>query len=250
MTKSRTNLINVIRTSLGGSMVEIELDASDYHIAIDKALEQFRMQSENATEESFVSMDLKEDTNTYFLAKEIIEVRQIFRRSTGAPGAGGTEFDPFELAYTNAYILQAGGAGQGGGGMATYYMFTMYQEELAKMFGHFMDFTWSEDTQRLQLLRRPLGTETVLLYTYNEKPEIVLLGGRYTGPWLREWAIAECKEMLGNAYRKFSNIAGPAGGISLPGNEMLNEAHEMKTELRERLRNYESGERPATFVIG
>lgn len=250
MAASRTELIDIIRRSMGNSMIDIELDPEDYHLAIDKALEQFRQQSENATEESFMFLDMQQDVNTYFLPKEVIEVKMLFRRSVGVPGASGTEFDPFELAYTNAYILQAGTVGGGVGGLATYDFFTIYQEELGKMFGYFLDFVWSEDTNKLQIIRRSLGIETIMLAVHNEKPELVLLDGRYTGPWLRDWAIAECKEMLGQAYRKYSNIPGPSGGTNLPGPELLAEAAEAKTELRERLRNYESGERPATFVIG
>lgn len=243
----RNKLINVIRRSLGGSMVDLELDPEDYNLAIDKALEQFRTQSENSTEEAYVFLDLQEDTNVYFLADEIIEVRQIFRRSVGTPGLGGTEVDPFELAYTNVYLLQAGGQT---GGMATYNFFSIYQEEMGKMFGFFLNFDWNPDTKRLQIMRRPLGSETVMLAVYNEKPEAILLTGRYTKVWLRDWAIAECKEMLGYAYRKFSSIQGPNGGTSLPGEQLVNEAKEMKEELRERLRNFESGENPAWFVIG
>ena len=161
---------------------------------------------------------------------------------------GGTEVDPFELAYTNIYLLQAGNAAYGG--MATYYFYTIFQEELGKLFGFYINFVWNTYTKKLQLLRRPIGNETVLLWVYNEKPDLTILNDRYSGPWIRDWAIAECKEMLGNAYRKFPNIAGPAGGTSLPGNELTAESEKMKEDLRERLRNFESGESPSWFIIG
>lgn len=248
MNENRTKLIDDIRRSLGNSMVDVELDPEDYHLAIDKAIQRFRKLSDNATEESHMFLDLSEDTNTFILPDEVIEVQQVFRRSVGTPGSGGTEVDPFELAYTNIYMLQAGSAAYGG--IATYYMFSIYQEELGKMFGFFINFIWDPYTKKLQLLRRPIGNETVLLWVHNDKPEIALINDRYIGPWIRDWAITECKEMLGQAYRKFSTIAGPQGGTSLPGSEMIAEAKERQAELREELRNFENGETPTWFVIG
>ncbi len=244
----RTTLIDTIRRSLGGSMVDIELDAEDYHLAIDKALEQFKSQSEASTESSTLYLDLSDDQNEFILPEEIIEVRQIFRRSTGTLGAGGSEIDPFELAWTNLYLLQAGSTSTGG--IATYYMFTLYQEELGKLFGLYINFEFNSFTKKLTLIRRPRGQETILLWVHNERPEIQLLNDRYTSIWIRDWSIAECKEMMGNAYRKYNTIPGPSGVITLPGTEMLNEAKEMKDDLRERLRNFESGEEPAWWVIG
>lgn len=247
MANTRTSLIEVIQRSLGASLIDIELDPEDYMLAIDKAMEQYRQQSENSTEESLMFMELQENVTTYILPSEVVEVREIFRKSMGNVGSG-TEINPFELSFINTYMLQLGTAP---GGIATYYMYSMYMEELGKIFGAFIDFIWSDDQHRLQIMRRPTSSkETILLWVYNEKPEEVLLNGRYSYPWLRDWAIAEAKEILGTGYRKYQSIPGPSGAITLPGNELIAEAKEMKTELRERLRNYESGERPATFVIG
>ena len=85
--ENRTVLIDTIRRSLGGSMIDVELDPEDYHLAIDKAFEQYRQQSENSTEESHMFLDLSADTNEFILPNEVIEVRQVFRRSVGTPGS-------------------------------------------------------------------------------------------------------------------------------------------------------------------
>lgn len=242
----RTKLIDVIRRSLGGSMVDIELDPEDYNLAIDKAIETYRQLSENSMEESYLFLDLTEETNIYILSDEIQEVKQIFRRSVGTPGLGGTEVDPFELAYTNVYILQAGRAS----GLATYDFFTHWQEQAGKMFGFFLNFHWEPATKKLEIIRRPLGNETVLLWIHNAKPESILLQDVYSKPWLRDWSIAECKMMMGNAYRKYNNIAGPAGGTTLPGDQLMSEAKEEFEQLRQKLRDFEDGSQSSWFVIG
>lgn len=246
--KDRTTLIETIRRTLGGSMIDVELDPEDYHLAIDKAMEQYRQQSEHSTEESTLVLTLSEDKNEFILPEEVIEVRQIFRRTTGTPGSGGTELDPFNLAYTNMYLLQAGSNSTGG--IATYYLYSVFQEELGKLFGLYINFTWETYSKKLTLMRRPIGNEDVILWVYNDKPEISLLNDRYSGPWLRDWATAEAKEMLGTGYAKYPSIPGPAGTTSLPGDALKAEAAEMKTQLRERLRNYETGDTPPWFVIG
>ena len=69
------------------------------------------------------------DTNEYTLPNEVVEVRKIFRRSVGSRtggGDGGSIFEPFNLAYTNAYLLSSSNLG----GLATYDMFSQYQESL------------------------------------------------------------------------------------------------------------------------
>lgn len=244
----RTALIDTIRRSMGGSMIDIELDPEDYHLAINKALEQYRQQGENSTEESTLVLSLSEDTNEFILPDEVIEVRQIFRRTTGTPGSGGSEIDPFDLAYTNMYLLQAGSNSTGG--IATYYLYSIFQEELGKLFGLYINFTWDSYSKKLTLMRRSIGHEDVILWVHNDKPELTLFNDRYTGPWIRDWAIAECKEMLGAGYGKYSTVVGPAGTITLPAAELKAESVEMKTNLRERLRNFEEGSTPAWFVIG
>ena len=42
---------------------------------------------------------------------EVIEVRETFRRALGSTQQSGIDVDPFEIAYTNLYFLQAGRIG-------------------------------------------------------------------------------------------------------------------------------------------
>ena len=243
---TRTELIKEIRLSMGGGMVDLELDPEHYELALTKALETYRQLSENAYEETVAFMDLIDDTNTYFLPEEIVEVRQIFRRSVGSPGRGGVEIDPFELAYTNVYILQAGRQS----GLATYDFFAAWQEQAGKMFGFFLNFTWEPDLHKIEIIRRPLGEERIMLWVMMEKTEDLIFRGRYSKPWLRDWGIAESKIMLGNAYRKYASIVGPQGGTTLPGNELVSEGTEEKERLRQKLKDFETGETPSWLVIG
>ena len=124
---------------LGGGMIDVELDPMHYETALDTALNKFRQRSDNSVEESYVTLPTVIDQNDYTLPNEIVEVRKIFRRSIGSRtggGDGGTLFEPFNLAYTNTYLL----ASSNMGGLATYNMFAGYQELVGRMFGSFIEF--------------------------------------------------------------------------------------------------------------
>ena len=102
------------RTMLGDGMVEVELDPKHYETALERAVDKYKQRSESSVEESYGFLELQADTNVYTLPEEVTNVRQIFRRTVGGANAseGGSFFDPFELAYTNVYLLQSGTIGE------------------------------------------------------------------------------------------------------------------------------------------
>ena len=106
----KQDIINDVKTMLGGSMVEVELDPNDYQTALRISLDRYRQRSSNAVEEAYVFLELQYEQTEYYLPQEITDVRQIFRRGLGGTN-GGTYIDPFSLAYTNLYLLQAGAGG-------------------------------------------------------------------------------------------------------------------------------------------
>jgi len=204
-------------------MIDVELDPIHYNTALSKALAKFRQRSDNAVEESYLFMPTVEDQNTYTLPNEVMEVRQIFRRSIGSRsggGDGGTNFEPFNLAYTNTYLMSSSNMG----GLATYDMFSQYQELVGRMFGSFIEFKWNNTSKQLTLLQRPRTEETLMLYAYNYRPDVELLSDYLASQWIKDYTLAICKYMLGEARSKFATIAGPQGGSTLNGDSLKNEA--------------------------
>jgi hypothetical protein len=245
----RQKVVEFIQAMLGSGMVDVELDPIHYTTAIDRAIAKYRQRSANAVEESFSFLTLQTDVNEYILPKEVIQVRQIFRRSIGSRtggGDGGSLFEPFNLAYTNTYLL----ASTNMGGIATYYMFASYQKEIGKMFGSYINFDWNPTTKRLRISQRPRGEEHVLLWMYNEKPDFALLQNTYSGIWLKDYALANCKVMLGEAREKFATIASPQGGTQLNGTALKAEGKAEMEQLELDLINNKDNQQPLTFVIG
>ena len=247
--QAKKEVYDYCKLMLGDGMIDIELDPQHYEIALTRSLAVFRQRSDNSVEESYAFMTLLPDTNEYILPKEIQQVRQIFRRSVGSRsgnGTGGTVFEPFNLAYTNTYLLSSTNMG----GLLTYELFSQYQELVGKMFGSFINFTWHPTHRKLIIQQRPRGEEEVMLWVYNTRPDFAIINDTYAGQWVKDYSLANCKMMLGQAREKFAQIAGPQGGSSLNGAAMKAEAQTDLERLTKELETLVSGGSGYSFIIG
>jgi len=179
---NKEEVLNDTFIRLGGGSVKIHMKEEHFDLAYRKALKVYRQKAENATEESVMILTLKEDTQSYILPSEVQEVRQILRRGYSKHSGGGSEVDPFELAYTNAYLLQAGRSG----GLLTYELYHSYLETAGKMFGQHINFTWEQRTRKLTVTQISRRDEEVLLWCWNYTPDEVLLEDVYARPWLED----------------------------------------------------------------
>ena len=249
LTTEKQEIFDYVFNSLGGGMVDVELDPAHYETAVKDALDRFRQRSDNAVEETYIFLPLVQDQNDYTLADEIIEVRQIFRRSIGSRsggGDGGTLFEPFNLAYTNTYLL----ASSNMGGVATYNMFSQFQELVGRMFGSFIEFKWNTTTKKLTILQRPRQGEEVLMYVYMYRPDTELFKDYLAKKWIKDYTLAKCKFMLGEARSKFNTIAGPQGGTTLNGDALKQEALAEMERLDAEVKTQTAGGQGYSFLIG
>ena len=244
----KQNLIEYVRLQLGDQIVDIELDAEHFEAAYQKTIGTYRQRAQSAYEESYNFLELVKDVSIYTLPQEVIQVRQVFRRTFGdSTGPFASNFDPFTQASMNVYLMNFNVAG----GLATYDFYTQYVELAARMFGGYMNYTWNPVTKKIQLVRDPKGSgENVLLWTYNLKPEINLLSDFQISQWIRDYMVANCKYIIGEAREKFGTIAGPQGGGTLNGTAMKSEAQVQMDSLIEQLKSYVDGSQPLTWVIG
>jgi hypothetical protein len=245
----KQEVFDYVNAFLGGGMVDVELDPIHYETALTKALTKFRQRSDNSVEESYVFLPLVIDQNDYTLPKEVMEVRKVFRRSIGSRtggGDGGTVFEPFNLAYTNTYLLSSSNMG----GLATYELFAGYQELVGRMFGSFIEFKWNSTSKKLTILQRPRADEEVLLYCYNYRPDSQLLDDYLAKQWIKDYTLAGCKFMLGEARSKFATIAGPQGGSALNGDALKAEAQAEMEKLEAEVSTAIPGGTGYGFLIG
>ena len=245
----KKQLIEYVKLQLGSGIIDVEMDPAHFEAAYQRTIGVYRQRSQNAYEESYSFMQLLDNVNEYTLPQEVTTVRQIFRRTIGlSTGGGSNSFDPFGAATLNVYLLNFN---QAGGSLATYDFYQQYVELAARMFGGYINYTFNPVTKKLQLIRDPRGTgEVVLLWTYNLRPEIVLLSDHQISQWIRDYMVGASKYIIGEAREKFGTIAGPQGGGSLNGAAMKSEGQAAMDRCLEDLKFYVDGSQPLTLVIG
>jgi|TARA_R110001592_G_scaffold105013_1_gene295332 hypothetical protein len=244
----RDKLITEIKLRLGDGMIDVELDPEHYNLAIDRAIQTLRSRSDSAVEESYAFLGTQVDTQEYTLPNEVLNIRRIYRRGVGGGNIGtGTNFDPFDVAFQNTYLINAGVVG----GLANYDAFTQYKETLNRIFGGEYDFTFNSNTKVLKILRKISVAEDIMMQVSNLVPEQSLIQNEYTRPWMADWALAEAKMMLGEARSKYSSgLPGPGGAVQLNGEALKQEAASEKERLLVSIINMEEGNRNYGFIIG
>lgn len=255
-TEKKNEIINYIRLRLGDGIVDVEADQEHFDMGLKQAFHRYRQRSSNAVEESYAFLDIYPETQEYILPQEVIDVKQIYRRGIGSTtGTTASQFEPFATGYINTYMLVAGRVG----GMANYELFTQYQEMAMRMFGGFMNFHWNKVSKKLTLVRKipSMGAnpsseayETVLLHTYNYKPDVMLLNDPQVYPWIQEYAYAMVMISIGQAREKFASIAGPQGGTALNGTALKQEGFTLQDKLDLEISQYMDGGAPLTWLIG
>jgi hypothetical protein len=246
----RQKLKKEMELSLGGGMIDLEADPAHYDLAIDRAFDRYRTRSKNATEESFIFLEVQPETQAYTLPNEVLEVRDVYRRGASGNTAGGTFFDPFSAAVTNSVygIPYASGTS---GNLATYDAALQYQELVGRMFGLEIMYTWNKVTKKLSFHRKFAAPEQVLLWVYNYRPESVLLSSYDSRQWLRDYSVAALKMYIGEARSFFSSIPGPGGGTTLNGDALKSDAQAEMQRLEEEISvQKDGGDEGYWFVIG
>lgn len=243
----RTKLTKQLQLLLGDQMIEVELDSEHYELSVDISIERIRQRTTAGVEESHIFMTLQPDVDTYTLPKEVAEVERLFRRGVGRGSTAGSNFDPFDAAASNVYLLQSGRVG----GLATWEAFAQFQETVGRLFGSELNFIWEPSRSELKLIRRPTAEEDVLIKVWMRRPEDVILTDDYSGPWIREYALAYCKKMLGEARSKFqSGLPGPGGSVMLNGEQLKSDAMADLERLEIELQNFVTSRDGMPFRIG
>jgi hypothetical protein len=244
---NREELIKETQLRLADGVVDVELDREHYDVAIDQALKKYRQLSAGAVEESVIFIQTQPNTTEYTLPNEVMEVRRLYRRGVGTNSGSGSNFDPFDVAFNNMYLLNAGQIG----GLATFDAFSQYKETIGRIFGSEYNFLWNRNTKVLKILRNVAVDEEVAVGVYNFIPEHMLLNDVYAGKWLADYTLASSKQMLGEARSKYaSGLPGAGGAIQLNGETLKGEAQAEIESLIQSVHNMEEGNLPLGFIIG
>lgn len=246
-TTPKSLLSRQIQLLLGSQMVDVELDQDHIDLGITIGIEKLRQQSDGANLEKDIFLHITRDVTEYTLPEEVQEVRRLYRRGVGAYTNGGINFDPVDAAFYNIYMLQPNRSG----GLATWDMYNQFLETTERLFASQMNFTWDVNSHTLKIIRRPTADEEVAVRVYARKSEDDIINDPYCGPWLRSYATAYSKFMLGEARDKFpGGFPGPSGNVTLNGSTLKTEALAEMEKLETQLFNLVTSSDGYAFIVG
>lgn len=256
--EEKAELANEIHLLLGGQMVDVELDQEHIDLAIKLALRMYRQRSSNATMDYFIPFKLIRNKDAYDLSinsrdadvdREIVDVKDLYIRSTGNAGTGtGSELEPFHQAHVSAFLQQSGRAG----GLGVYDFIAQHYELIGRIFGAEFQFTWDRVAKSLLIHRRVKADVHAVLHTFSNRNDYELMTDQFSSFWIQSYALARSKIMLGQARAKFSQMAGPAGGTTLDGEALKAEGQQEIEKLEDDLIKRKDGGKPigSVCVIG
>lgn len=244
--------------ALGGQLVDVEFDPVQFACdqddipfdenesimyAFNKAKRTFIQRGNNNYEKAFAKLDVVKGQRLYQLPPveegHIDTIVKIIR-----PSSGFNVNDPFsQVAYDNVFA----GVGTGGGGcqymqgtanFLSYELTLQTIEKIRTYSAYDVDFIHNKRKNTIELLQPPKGNQTWFLECYKDLSDEEYMDVL----WIQEWAIAEAKQILGIAYRKFQSVPGPTGEVSLNGDAWIQEANEQKRQLLEDLDHGISGD--------
>lgn len=211
--------------SLGSELVDVELGTPSLALAFRRAKKTFQQKGNNSYRKDYYSLALDREVRTYQLPAEVYIVVNVIK-----PTFTFSANDEFSLA---AYQQLFGGTGSLVTGDWLAYEYTLQNMELWQRYlGFEADFDFDEHTKKITFPQKPEQDSIPwILECYHD-----LTDDEYRDVlWIQRWAIAEAKEMLGLAYRKFSQLPGPEGSVSLDGGSLVQEAKEEKRDLLEEI---------------
>lgn len=238
-----------IMYELGGGLVDVEFEVectgfdgnASIEFAFRRARDIYKQKGNNNWRKEFLALPVTKDQTLYNLPDETLgKVNTIIKIIK--PTSGFNIEDPFSVtAYNDLFGNLGTLSGQCGSPRMDYLMYelTLSTLERSRRYGAY-DSQWNHDQFKntIKFLKKP-ETDTVwFLECYRDLTDTEYMDVL----WIKEYATAIAKGMLGLAYRKFSSLPGPTGEVSLSGDQLVSESEQEKQRLIEDINNYVDGD--------
>lgn len=238
----RVRLINVLKGQLGWPQTCVELKEEQFNIAIDNALDNYRMWCAGAYTTNYVMFSLAANQQTYYLnsaidkTDRIVDVTKIHRLNVlGIQAVSGNDAiwsSGILTSYYSAVTVD----------ILSMHMISALSEDFQRLFAGDLTFNWNEARRELFITRKISRPEKVIIECSMEKTEQEILLDRWSKQFIQNWALSENKYQLGMIRSKYSSgTPGAAGSITLNGEMLIAEARQDQTELKQSCLDYEFG---------
>lgn len=231
-----------VYTSLGGTLIDVELEISDIQVCFRKAKRVFKQKGHNSYRNVYLKLAVDDAVDGEFKLPPMLDtVVSVIPAGGGGGGMSGSGDDIFnQMVYNNLFGASGTGSCRGCGGSGDMLMYELQQQQAESLRRRAtaggIVFHHDEMKNTLRILS-PYSGKVVVLDAYYDLEDIEYMNI----DWIVRWTIAEAKHVLGMAYRKFSGIAAPTGETGLSGSEYISESKEEKNELLEEIENYVDG---------
>lgn len=259
---TREQLVDYCLRRLGEPVIEVNVDEDQIEDKVDDALQVYREFHSDATRRNYYQHQLTatDVENRYIsIPSRIIYVTKMFPVSASFVGSSNMFSFNYQFAMSDFHALsQAGGL--------AYYDQTMSYMELIDMkinglplisFARRMDrlYLWS-DIEDGQLKEgdyicvecyEVVPTPEQIENTPRDSGVLPDTSTIYNDMFMKDYTTALIKEQWGMNLSKFEGMQLP-GGVTMNGRQLLEDARQELTDLRERMRLEQ--EEPPNFLIG
>lgn len=277
MAITKKDLAEKIKRRLGYPMIKVELDPRQIDDAIDYARDKFiKWAIGQATQETYFTVLLSAGQNFYDLPVGVTEV--LSYDDSGSAYGINTLFTIDNFLYSRGVFDPIFWTAGEDYSLVSYHIARDFLDTVKKYTPSVYNWKYHRFTNQLEIHPSPpcnnaldipvSGSECdgTISYATVDSPGFVLLrtymmsGSQYvdtdrgwtpqdsfenfyTSDWIFDYALAECKIMLGRIRTKFAQFASIGNaGIALDGDTLISEGIEEKRELKETLQLEENWE--------
>lgn len=230
----KQEFIEDVIAMLSGNLVDVELEENDIALAFRLAKKTWQQKGNDNLDHSYVKINMTAGKNLYLFPEEVTDVVSVVRPSSS--GNLGYNQDPFTFAsFQQVYSYGAGGSGDG------FYIYDMMKQVIENNRMYLSDepnFRFNKRNHQLYLTNPPTNNQKWMFEVYRHSTD-----DEYQDVlWILNWTVAECKQILGRAYRKLPSLPSPTGESQIDGDQLVQESQQEKERLLEEIENFTDGD--------
>jgi hypothetical protein len=223
------DFLDEVITSLGGTLVDVELTNDDYRLCFNKAKRTFHQKGHYGYKRDFYTLPVTKGDQVFSdIPDDIEDIIRIIKPSYGSTLSSVSFDDPFSYQVFNQLFNTAG---YNRADFTSYELALGLAEERSKYFVHEVQFEHDPFSNTLRVLKPASVDTSWLLDCYRKLNDEEL----QQIDWVIRWTVAEAKIVLGMAYRKFDSLPSPMGQTSLNGQSYIEEGNRDKEMLLEEI---------------
>lgn len=237
----RRKIIDNLYMRLGFPSITVELNRDQMDLAVQKGLDYIRRDSGAGYNRGYFFLDLQPDQQQYVLTSKkvgfnkIVDILYLYRPRGGFLNStfGGEIYG--QQLLQQLYV-------SGTFDILSYHLLASYQTVVAKLFASELQFSWTERSRVLSIMRKIPRVERILVDAVIERTEQDLFTDRMTKTWIENWALSEAKIMLGDMRGKFGSLPGAGGNITLNADVLKADANTMQEKLLKEIDDYNASD--------